>query len=620
LITCRAPPLKLQAYPKIHSFTKHPSRRSISLRSRSSRSIVKATASLTVATATTTAASLVTYIKGSIDPIILGATASASYKLFLVCVAVGWLLKTNKIPGATASVLSQVSFQLLIPCMLFSKVASTLAATPDTMFLFGMAVAAVTQIIIGAFWGSLLAPLVDGKALKDFTIFGKQPFSPGGSSAAAIASATAAATGLPQAAPALLPRPAPTPPGLRELITAACAFGNSFTLPAVFFLSLLPGVLADQAIAYSGLFLLAWSPCLWSFGLTLVENGFTKGNSMSSTAGGSNINNGNEQNRIGQQPSQQQQQQLTGNIMAMNTGSSESGGMSTARSLESSTGSDFNTTIDLVSSTQPSSTTQLSIITTKIHHLLAALSRFASKTLNPPVLAILIGATVGHSPAGKGLFVALKSGLGAGVATSGSSFSLGYLPFELSLVWAGLKGAYEVIEMLAAGTLAIQTLVLASSLLQPAPATTAAASTTTTNNLHSSNDPSSDASAAGSGMLRALWKALAPSDATEARALAVLSLVRFFLVPTTAILVWHWVSKSGFVGSFASDPLFLFVLAVQSVMPSAQNLIIVLQLSEATRPAAPAFAKLLLKLYAYAVLPVTLWVTAFASRLHIPLV
>lgn len=53
-------------------------------------------------------------------------------------------------------------------------------------------------------------------------------------------------------------------------------------------------------------------------------------------------------------------------------------------------------------------------------------------------------------------------------------------------------------------------------------------------------------------------------------------------------------------------------------MPSAQNLVILLNLSERTRGSAGGFARLLLKLYAYAVLPVTLWVTAFATRLAIP--
>lgn len=49
-----------------------------------------------------------------------------------------------------------------------------------------------------------------------------------------------------------------------------------------------------------------------------------------------------------------------------------------------------------------------------------------------------------------------------------------------------------------------------------------------------------------------------------------------------------------------------------------QNLIILLQLSESTQALAPSFARMLLKLYIYAILPVTLWVTAFATNLGIP--
>lgn len=50
----------------------------------------------------------------------------------------------------------------------------------------------------------------------------------------------------------------------------------------------------------------------------------------------------------------------------------------------------------------------------------------------------------------------------------------------------------------------------------------------------------------------------------------------------------------------------------------AQNLIILLQLSERTQGMAPGFARMLLKLYFYAILPVTLWVTSFATNLAIP--
>lgn len=48
-------------------------------------------------------------VAANIDPVVLGSTASASFKLFLICAAVGWLLKTRRIPNDTASVLSQVS-------------------------------------------------------------------------------------------------------------------------------------------------------------------------------------------------------------------------------------------------------------------------------------------------------------------------------------------------------------------------------------------------------------------------------------------------------------------------------------------------------------------------------
>jgi hypothetical protein len=54
-------------------------------------------------------------------------------------------------------------------------------------------------------------------------------------------------------------------------------------------------------------------------------------------------------------------------------------------------------------------------------------------------------------------------------------------------------------------------------------------------------------------------------------------------------------------------------------MPSAQNLVVVLQLRAATQPLAPRMAALLLRLYALSVLPVGLWVSFFVSRLRVPL-
>lgn len=109
----------------------------------------------------------------------------------------------------------QVSFQLLIPCMLFSKVASTLAANPDPVLLAGIAAAAVLQILAGAACGLLLAPLLGlGPDQLDPQQRGSSwrgRSSP--AAASAIALSLAAASGAPQAAVALRPKQPPPPAG-----------------------------------------------------------------------------------------------------------------------------------------------------------------------------------------------------------------------------------------------------------------------------------------------------------------------------------------------------------------------------------------------------------------------
>lgn len=47
-------------------------------------------------------------LAAAIDPGVLGATIAASGKLLLICAAVGWLLRSGRIPNSTATVMSQV--------------------------------------------------------------------------------------------------------------------------------------------------------------------------------------------------------------------------------------------------------------------------------------------------------------------------------------------------------------------------------------------------------------------------------------------------------------------------------------------------------------------------------
>lgn len=452
------------------------------------------------------------FVRDSIDPIVFASTASASFKLFLICAIVRWLSETKRIPSNTSVVLAKVSFQVLIPCMLFSKVVSTLAMQPDPILLIGMAAAAIVQILLGLCWGNILTVFIDGQYSKSFRIFGWHASNPN-DGAVSVAEATSQAMGVPHAREALLPKPIVAPAGYKSLIAAAGGFGNSFTLPAVFLLSLLPPVVADKAVAYLGLFLLAWSPCLWSFGLYSIQRGY-------------------------EMESQQVSDKRGGGEMPKNQGFS--------------------------------------------------LSKMVSGAINPPVIAVFAAALLGFTSVGQILFT------DGGIAAVAST-----LPLELSLVFYGIQNAYEVIQMLGGGTLAIQTLVLAASLVQ--------------NNDEPTSKPSSP------GPVKSLLSALTPDNVLEARSLAVIFIVRFILVPCTSLLAFSFLAKTKNFGPLLADPIFLFVVAVQSVMPSAQNLIIALQLSPKTQSDAPGFARLLLKLYAAAVIPVTLWVTGFASRLAIPL-
>lgn len=130
----------------------------------------------------------------------------------------------------------QVSFQLLIPCMLFSKVAATLAAAPDTTLLLGIAAATLFQICVGALCGLVLSPLLGlrqqggdgGGSDSSNTPSWRGRTSP--EAASAIALSMAAASGAPQAAAALRPRqPAPSGGAVANACPAATSFRRGTT-------------------------------------------------------------------------------------------------------------------------------------------------------------------------------------------------------------------------------------------------------------------------------------------------------------------------------------------------------------------------------------------------------
>jgi hypothetical protein len=50
-------------------------------------------------------------LAAAVDPAVLAATLHASAKLLIICGAVGWLLRSGRIPNSTATVLSKVGWR-----------------------------------------------------------------------------------------------------------------------------------------------------------------------------------------------------------------------------------------------------------------------------------------------------------------------------------------------------------------------------------------------------------------------------------------------------------------------------------------------------------------------------
>jgi predicted permease len=69
------------------------------------------------------------------------------------------------------------------------------------------------------------------------------------------------------------PTPQAATQPIKRVVTLACAFGNSFTLPLVFLSDVLPAAQLDVAASYVALFLVGWSPALWSIGYHILNMG-----------------------------------------------------------------------------------------------------------------------------------------------------------------------------------------------------------------------------------------------------------------------------------------------------------------------------------------------------------
>lgn len=105
-----------------------------------------------------------------------------------------------------------------------------------------------------------------------------------------------------------------------------------------------------------------------------------------------------------------------------------------------------------------------------------------------------------------------------------------------------------------------------------------------------------------------------PRDALEVRILATVGVARLLLVPSAAFCIVEGLAA---VGLLPNDPVCKLVLLVEGSMPTAQNLVLLMNLHDNTRHMAEKAGRLMLRLYPIAIVPVTIWMTFFVQRMPV---
>lgn len=494
-----------------------------------------------------------------LDLAALGASLGALAQLALVCLAVRALRACGRLPNHTPQVLSSLSFSLLLPCFLASRVAAALASAPQGSGLRLLPLFALAQVALGAALGLLLWSLTDGSlraALAEAWRRRTQPWDGArrpSQGAAAVAASVALAVRAPLLAYALAPAPtrARAPGGAYgphawRMVVAGCAFGNSVTLPLLLLAAVLSPADAQRATGIAALFMAGWSPLLWSAGWRILA---PLGTDEASPADGQA-----DVPPRASTPPRPPLRMPAARAPPLSLDAARFAAQRAARALSDA------------------------------GHLALSL---AGRVLNPPLLGVLLGLFIGLTP----LKVFVTS---ANTAAAALTQSLPP-PFELAIFAAAMHSALTAMNLLGNAALPVGTLVLASSLV----AGSAGGASSESRPLLASDDVTS------SDVAHALMRG---GRAAE----GVTALVRLLLLP--AVTLWlGW--RLDVAGLLPVDPLLRLLLCLQSCMPSAQNLVLLLTLRRGTVRAAQPMAQTLVRQYTLAALPCAAWMAAFSHIL-----
>lgn len=416
---------------------------------------------------------------------VLQSSLKTSVNLIAICSFVAWLQKSGQLPAETSTVLSQIAFRLTIPCFLMSTVSKAIAFQPQGKLL-SIPFISILQILVGAMLGKAAIMLMR----KDSYMIRVN------------ASDGSSCRGEPMERDEILAKN-------DALVIAACAFGNTVTLPLVILSGMLSSNDATTAAGFVALFMVGWSPFLWSYGYQMFGNTYGKSSHLNGV---------------------------------------------------------------------------------KSRSFLQMCTTWFQRIMNPPLYGILVGILIGGTPLVH-IFFPVKETVPSVLRKTNGTLAMIYLGS------AGfLQSVWEAASLLGSASVAVQVILLALSLAPSIPVF---------------NKMKSNSDAGQLDEYKSSTESGTPSQfVLDSQVFWVITCVRLIAMPVAGLLLVKILHGADIL---PSNPVCILTILILSAMPSAQNLIVLLQLRSSTRCLVGVVADLLVRQYALSLVSLPLWVTAYAA-------
>ena len=525
------------------------------------------------------------------NPLVAAACAAATFKIVLLCVVVARLIEADRLPRETPVVLSKLAFNVCLPTYMCTRVAATLNTTPLTLGVGVLPVCAVAQVCVGGVLGAIL--MTSLRAVPGFVARAWRGEEGGLSdssdaSASAVARGVARAVGNADVAGAIAPgsvtkRPSdeslekslengvgetPFTESRRRVATAmaesardpmdrvgvaCCAFGNTFTLPIVFLVEVLGAAFGDRVAGYVALYLIGWSPALWTAGYVLITGAAGADATRPKTSAGETV--AFIAKEVCNPP-------MIGICLGVLIGCTPLRHVL----IGNTTGS-----IDLTSGIGIPLELGVAFAAARCAFELAALVGGAAL----PVQTLILASS----------FVKPKPGEAKDATDENATRPMmDAYDDDVSKRAGGVTGSRRGSRAEVSETFGVRFTRTASGAV----------------------------AGVSKKFVAAARAAFAVDDAADVRALLVASSVRFLLLPLVGVL-GSLALRAANSPWYPSDPVVAMVGLTMSAMPPAQNMVLLTNLNERTRHLAPRVGGLLVRMYVLAVVPCTVWLTVFKA-------